>query len=125
MTNLISSAIARISSLLKGFQVKQFLTVVLVGFLLLTTNVGPEGNNPGLTKKINDIAHQNDSDRPKTIGEWSREAQQTDGNLGERAKRIAKESGEAIKDWGSVYPDTAARSADDLGAESGSTPFRK
>jgi hypothetical protein len=39
MTNLISRAIARISTLLEGLQVKQFFAAGLVGFLLLTTNV--------------------------------------------------------------------------------------
>jgi hypothetical protein len=49
--NLISTAIARISSLLKGFQIKSFLSVVLVGFLLLTTNVDSGSSNKGLARK--------------------------------------------------------------------------
>lgn len=40
MKNLISSAIAQVNSLLKKFQVKQLLTVVLVGVLLLTFPIG-------------------------------------------------------------------------------------
>lgn len=113
MTNLISKAIARISSLLKGLQVKSFLAVALVGFLLLTTNV--ESKNQALTNKVDEAIHQNDSQRPKTTGEWNREARETEGSPGERLKKIGKESAEAVKDFGSLYPDTAERTAPDLG----------
>lgn len=114
MKNLISRAIAGVSSVLKELQVKQFLAVVLVGFLLLTTNSALEGNNRALTEKIDQAVHQDDSQRPKTTGEWNKEARETQGAPGERLQKIATESAEAIKDFGSVYPDTAQRSADDL-----------
>jgi hypothetical protein len=111
MTNWISAAVTRISSLLNAFQVKQFLAVVLVGFLVLTTSVGNDRNAQAITKKIDETIHQGDSQRPKTTGEWNREARETEGAPGERIKRIAKESQEAVKDWGELYPDTAERSA--------------
>ncbi|MGL5064516.1 MAG: hypothetical protein ACRC62_31390 [Microcoleus sp.] len=37
--NLISSAIERINSFFQGLQIKRFLAVALVGFLVLTANV--------------------------------------------------------------------------------------
>ncbi|MER3477248.1 MAG: hypothetical protein C4287_13020 [Leptolyngbya sp. ERB_1_2] len=49
-----------------------------------------------------------------TTGEWNREARQTAGEPGNRAGRIAKETGEAVKDFGKMYPDTAERSGDAL-----------
>lgn len=111
MTNLISKAIANISSVLNQFQVKRFLAVVLVGFLVLTTNVANESGSKALTNRINQALDQNDSQRPKTTGEWNREARETEGAPGERLKRIAGQSAEAVKDFGSLYPDTAERSA--------------
>ncbi|BDA71343.1 unknown protein [Rivularia sp. IAM M-261] len=112
MTNLISSTISHISNVLKQFQVKRFLAVALVGFLLLTTNVAPEhGSNKALTNKIDELVHQDDSQRPKTTGDWNKEARETEDAPGERLQRIGKQTAEAVKDFGSVYPDTAERSA--------------
>ena len=116
MKNLISSAIAQVSSLLNQLQVKRFLAVVLVGFIFLTTNAQPSnGASKAISDRINAVAHQNDSDRPKTTGEWNREAREINSSDGEgRLQRIAKESTEAVKDFGGLYPDTADRSANDL-----------
>lgn len=119
MSNLFSRAIGHISVVLKEFQVKRFLAVVLVGFLVLTTNVDSGRNSQGLTQRINEVVHQDGSDRPKTIGEWNREASATQGDTGERLQRIGKESAEAVKDFGEVYPDTAEKSARDLDKSSG------
>ncbi len=114
MTNIISRAITQISSLLKKAQVMRFLSVVLVGFLLLTTNnIAQDRNTKAVTRKIDEVVHQDNSERPKTMGEWQQEAKETKGAPGERVEKIAKESAEAIKDFGSLYPDTAKRSAGD------------
>ena len=116
MKNLISSAIAQVSSLFNQLQVKRFLAVVLVGFIFLTTNAQPSNStSKAISDRINTVAHQNDSDRPKTTGEWNREAREINSSDGEgRLQRIAKESTEAVKDFGGLYPDTADRSASDL-----------
>ncbi|PSB23891.1 hypothetical protein [Stenomitos frigidus] len=114
MTNLISGAIAHITSLLKGLQVKQLLTVVFVGFLLLTTNVDPGRNDNALPQNLRDRIDQNDADRPKTTGQWNQEARETEGNPGERFKRIGKESAEAFKEFGSGYVKGAGKTADDV-----------
>lgn len=111
MANLISGAIVRISSFLSAFQVKRFLAVVFVGFVVLTANVSNERGAQALTKKVDEAVHQGDSQRPKTMGEWNKEARETEGAPGERLERIAKESKEAVKDWAKLYPDTAERSA--------------
>ena len=115
MIHLISGAIARVGALLKEIQVKQFLTVVLVGFLVLTTNVDAgRKNTQTIKQKIDETAHQVDSERPKTTREWYDEAHETKGEPGERLKNIAEESGQAVKEFGSMYPDTAKRSTRDL-----------
>lgn len=114
MINLISRSIDRITSLLKGLQVKQLLTVVFVGFLLLTTNVDPGKNDQALPAKLRDRIDQNDADRPKTTGQWNREAREVEGNPGERFKRIGKETGEAFKEFGSGYVKGAEKTAGDV-----------
>lgn len=114
MTNMISRAITGINSLLKELQVMRLLTVVLVGVLILTSNVAQDRNTQAVSKKLDEVVHQDNSQRPKTIGEWEREGQETENAPGERVKKIAKESAEAVKDFGALYPDTAKRSARDI-----------
>ncbi|WP_414754971.1 hypothetical protein [Anabaena sp. CCY 9910] len=118
MTNLFSKVITHIKFLFQDFQVKRFLAIALVGFLVLTTSLNSSidsgRSSDAVTRRLDKVLHQDDADRPKTTGEWNREARQTEDAPGERAKRIAKESGEAVKQFGSVYPDTAKRSAEDL-----------
>ncbi len=110
MINLISNTITRVSSLLKGLQVKRFLAVVMLGVLLLTTNtyVTP-GNNKALGKEVRDRAHLNDTQRPRTVGEWQKEAEEVKGNPAERIKRIGEDSAEAFRDFGSGYVEGAKK----------------
>lgn len=111
MINLISQAIAPIVTLLRNFQVKQFLAVVFVGFILLTSGVSSPSQSERTLDQIQKSAHQIDSQRPKTTGEWNKEAQE-DVSLPQRVKDIAEDSVEAFKDWGKLYPNVADRSAD-------------
>ncbi|MCU0550309.1 MAG: hypothetical protein MUC48_13240 [Leptolyngbya sp. Prado105] len=67
-----------------------------------------------MMKKIERDMDKENSDRPKTMREWNQEAEETEGNLGQRVKRIAKETEEAVKDFGQMYPNTAERSGDAL-----------
>ena len=121
MKNLISNAIARISSWFQGFQVKQFLAVALVGLIVLTTNVD-YGRNSAFsdesgrsTRELRDQARErvqeNDAQRPKTTGQWNRESRETKGNPGERLQRIGQQSAEAFKEFGSGYVEGAKETA--------------
>ncbi|WP_371418221.1 hypothetical protein [Anabaena sp. UHCC 0253] len=80
----------------------------------LNSSIESGRSSDNITRKLNKIVRQDDADRPKTTGEWNKEARETEDDPVERAKRIAKESGEALKQWGSVYSDTANKSANDL-----------
>ena len=53
----------------------------------------------------------NHSVRPKTTNEWYKEARETEDSPGERLGNIAEESAQAVKEFGSIYPDTAKRTA--------------
>ncbi|MEG3859865.1 hypothetical protein [Microcoleus sp. herbarium12] len=110
--NLISTAIARISSLLKGFQIKSFLSVVLVGFLLLTSNVDGGRSNKAYGAGSN--AELNNPERPQTTREWRQEARETSDAPGERIQKIGQEAGAAVKEFGQMYKDTADRSISEL-----------
>ncbi|MEH2193628.1 MAG: hypothetical protein V7K98_13470 [Nostoc sp.] len=115
MISLISMAISKISSLLKGLQIKSFLAVVLVGFLVLTTNVSSDQNDKALKERVREQIEQNDAQRPKTTGQWNKEARETEGSLGKRLEKIGGESAEAFKEFGSGYVEGAQKTATDVG----------
>lgn len=112
--NLISTAIARISSLLKGFQIKSFLSVVVVGFLLLTTNVDSGRSNKAFGTPAGSNADLNNPERPQTTREWKQEARETSDSPGDRIQKIGQEAGAAVKEFGEMYQDTAKRSISEL-----------
>jgi hypothetical protein len=115
MTSVIFGAIDKISSLLRNLQVKQFLSVILIGLVLLTVNADPGVlSKQEATQKVDKMLSQDDGDRPKTTGEWQKQAREVEGKPGERVKRIGEQSADAIKDFGSIYPDVAKRSAKEL-----------
>ncbi|MDZ8225720.1 MULTISPECIES: hypothetical protein [unclassified Nostoc] len=115
MINLISKTIANISSLLKGLQVKSFLAVVVVGFLVLTTNVSDGPNDKGLKERVRQQVEQNDAERPKTVGQWFKDARETEDSPGERLQKIGQQSGEAFKEFGGGYVKGAKETASDVG----------
>lgn len=129
MMNWISNAIAGLNAFIQKIQVKRFLSVVLVGFLVLATHPNNvespannvqsgESTNKAAAKRIKDIAHQNDSARPKTTGELLDEAR-GDVPLNERLNNITRDSVEAFKDWGEEYADMGKQSADHLKNKTG------
>ncbi|MCC5627634.1 hypothetical protein [Nostoc sphaeroides] len=115
MINLISRTIANISSLLKGLQVKSFLAVVVVGFLVLTTNISDGQNDKGLKERVRQQVEQNDAQRPKTVGQWFKDARETEASPGERLQKIGQQSGEALKEFGGGYVKGAQETASDVG----------
>lgn len=121
MTNLISRMISHISSLVKGLQIKSLLAVVLAGFVMLTTNVGYEHNDKALGERVREQVQQDDSQRPKTIGEWNKEARETEGSPGKRLQKIGEESAEAFKQFGSGYVEGAQKTASDVGESAAQT----
>jgi len=115
MMTLFSRTTDYVRSLLKGLHLQQYFAFVLVGFVLLTTNANAAPHNDALGAKIRDRIEQTDqADRPKTTGEWNREAEETEGKPGKRLGRIAKESGEAFKQFGSGYVKGAQETAGDI-----------
>lgn len=114
MQSLISGAITKICSLLDKLHVKQFLPMILVGLMLLATNVDPDLASKGTIDRLDSMVKQENPDRPKTTAEWEQQARETKDRPGERAKRIGEQSADALKEFGSMYPDVAKNSGAEL-----------
>jgi hypothetical protein len=111
MIHLISQAIANLSSLVKKIQVKSFLTTVLLGAILLTSGVSSYADNgASAADNIDSKIFESNSERPTTTREWKQQARRTEDAPLERAKEIGKESAQAVKEFGKLYPDVADRS---------------
>jgi hypothetical protein len=112
---IISATIYKLNCLFKGIKLTQFLSIILVGFLILTTTVDPGLSKETAIKKIDKMLQQdNDPNRPKTTAEWNKQARETKDRPGERLKRIGEQSADAVKEFGSMYPEVAKNSAKEL-----------
>jgi hypothetical protein len=115
MISTIFMTIGKISSFLKTFQIKQFLSIMLIGSILLNVNADPGVlDKQEATQKVDKMLDRDDNDRPKTTGEWQKQAREVKGNPGERLQRIGEQAADAIRDFGGMYPEVAKRSADEL-----------
>jgi hypothetical protein len=115
MISLFFATISKIGSLLKNLQIKQFLSVMMLGLLLLTTNIDPGVmSKQEANQKVDKMLDRDDNNRPKTTREWQKQAREVKGEPIERAKRIGEQSADAVKDFGKMYPDVAKRSANEL-----------
>jgi hypothetical protein len=75
-----------------------------------TANANAGQSYSSVNNRFDNDTHR-DVQRPTTTREWRREARVTEGKPAKRLERIGKESAEAIKEWGEVYPNIAERSA--------------
>lgn len=116
--NAIAQVLVKLNEWFKSWQLKQLLAIVLVGFILTTPMVNPDianrAANQRLEKRLEKTLEEDTSKRPKTTGEWQQQSAETQDQPGERLQRIGQQSAEAFKDFGSLYPDTAARSGAEL-----------
>jgi hypothetical protein len=118
MLSLISRMIHHVELLSKQ-SLGRLLPIFLMGILLLANTANGMDATSGMSKdKLGKIVdqdiHRDAEKRPKTTGEWNKQSRETQGKPGERLKRIGEQSAEAIEDFGSVFPDTAERSAAEL-----------
>jgi hypothetical protein len=114
MLHLFSQTINYLNSLLKKIQIKSLLTTTLLGVILLTSGVSSYATNgAGSPDKIDSRIFEGNPERPTTTREWKQEARNTDNQPIKRAKEIGKETKEAVKDFGKLYPNVAERTAPD------------
>jgi hypothetical protein len=114
MIHLIQSAIAHLKTYISTLHLRRVVTAVMIGFLVLGASTGMERPTADMQRGVDRVLQKDNPDRPTTTGDWNREAQETADDAGERVKRIGKETKEAVKDWGNLYPDTAKRSGEAL-----------
>jgi hypothetical protein len=114
MIGSIGKIIAKINSLVNKLQVKQLLSIMMVGLVILTTNVAPERTSKATVDRLDRLVRQENPDRPKTTAEWQQQAEEVEGRPGERLKRIGEQSADAVKEFGATYPDVAKKSAAEL-----------
>lgn len=114
MIGSIGKTIAKISSLVNQLQVKQLLSIMMVGLVILATNVAPDRASKATVDRLDRLVQQENPDRPKTTAQWQQQAEEVEGRPGERLKRIGEQSADAVKEFGSAYPDVAKKSAAEL-----------
>jgi hypothetical protein len=114
MLNTIAQAMTQVGNWFKQLQVRQFLSVVAIGFILLNTTPEPDLASKATIDKLDRMVHQENPDRPKTTKEWQQQAREVKGKPGERAERIGEQSADAVKEFGKMYPDVAKRSEQEL-----------
>lgn len=110
----IAQVMSQIGNWFKQLQVRQFLSVVAIGFILLNTTPAPDRASKETIEKLDRMVHQENPDRPKTTKEWQQQAREVKGKPGERIERIGEQSADAVKEFGQMYPDVAKRSEREL-----------
>jgi hypothetical protein len=118
MKKLIFESIDKITFLLKQLYLDQALAIMMVGLIILTTNIDPSLSKQEAIGKIDKMLEQDrDPNRPKTTAEWQQQARETKDQPGEKLKRIGEQSADAVKEFGSMYPEVAKNSAKELQRE--------
>lgn len=112
MKNTVFAAISEMFSSIKRTQVNQVLSIVLVGFLFLTTNMGLNQSDQSLGERMRERIQQveQNTERPKTTGEWLDEVE-GDVPFGERVQNTIRDSKEAFSQFGKEYSIGAQESA--------------
>jgi hypothetical protein len=115
MRKFVFDSINKIAILLKKMYSNRASVIVMVGLIILTTNIDPVLSKQDAIGKIDKMLQQDrDPNRPKTTAEWQQQARETQGKPGEKLKRIGEQSADAIKEFGSMYPEVAKNSAEEL-----------
>ena len=115
MKKFVFDSIEKITSLLKSWHLDRVSAILIVGLLILTNNIEPNLSKQDAIGKIDKMLQQDrDPNRPKTTAQWQQQARETKGNLGEKLERIGEQSADAIKEFGSMYPDVAKNSVREL-----------
>ncbi|MGC1310510.1 MAG: hypothetical protein WA885_25035 [Phormidesmis sp.] len=107
LTSAINDIFQTIYQAWRALQPQRFVAIAFVGLFLLTTSVD-SADLPGSTKAmLNDMIARGAEGRPVTTGQWQSENQKLQGKPGKQAKRIAKESADAVGEMGEIYPGNA------------------
>ncbi len=115
MKKFVFESIDKIAFLLKKMYFNRASAIIVVGLLILATNIDPVLSKQDAIGKIDKMLEQDrDSNRPKTTAQWQQQARETKGEPGEKLKRIGEQSADAVKEFGSMYPNVAKNSTKEL-----------
>ena len=95
----------RLSKLRGQLQPQRWIPIAFVGLFLLATSVDSSSLNQSTKDALNDLISRGETGRPVTTGQWQSENEKLQGKPGKQAKRIAKETGDAVGEMGEIYPD--------------------
>lgn len=111
-SNTGSKLITNAISWLKEVRIDRIFSIVLAGFLLLSSNIAYAQNDQSLGERMRERIQQTDqnSERPKTMGEWQDEVE-GDVPLNERVYNTVRDSAEAFNQFGKEYSVGAQESA--------------
>ena len=118
LSQIAVAAFKRLSGTFSGLKLQSVISIAFVGFFLLTTSID-SANLPSSTKTmLNDMIVRGTEGRPVTTGQWQAENERLQGQPAKQAKRIAKESADAVGEMAEIYPDTAESTLPGLENES-------
>lgn len=106
MATVVSTA-QRLYGMLMSLQMQKVVAIAFVGLLLLTSSIDSADLNPSTKAMLNDMVARGAQGRPVTTGQWQAENERLQGKPAKQAERIAKESADAVKEMGEIYPDNA------------------
>jgi len=129
MMHILNKYANRFFSIFRGTHIRYAFAAILTGLVAFGAIAPASVMAAPMAAPMNERVKQNvqadiradDSDRPKTTGQWKEEAREVEGQPLERAKRIVKESAEAVEDWAGLYPDVAERTIPAVGDDNPST----
>ncbi len=115
MKKFVFDSIDKMTALLTRLHLNRVSAILIVGLLILTNNIEPNLSKQDAIGKIDKMLQQDrDPNRPKTTAQWQQQARETQDNPGEKLERIGEQSIDAVKEFGSMYPEVAKNSVREL-----------
>lgn len=105
---MMKAIFGSLKKVLHSIQWKQFAVACSAVIILLTANgVDARQNASRQAYSNSEIPPTEDVGRPRTMNQWQAENEALEGQPGEKLKRIAEESADAVKNMAGIYPQNA------------------
>ncbi|MGB7085610.1 MAG: hypothetical protein WBD47_08650 [Phormidesmis sp.] len=103
-SNAIGATAQRVAQVWSSLQLQKLVAIAFVGLFLLTTSVDNANLKASTKAELNDLAARGANGRPTTTGQWLSENEELQGQPGQQAERILKESADAVGEMAEIYP---------------------
>jgi hypothetical protein len=105
---MMKAIFGSLKKVLHSIHWKQFAVACSAVVILLTASgVDARQNASRQAYSNNEIPPTEDVGRPRTMNQWQAENEALEGQPGEKLKRIAEESADAVKNMAEIYPQNA------------------